>query len=210
MTDSDIPGPEDRLPESDAEPIEPELDPDDDYFDETSPLYADTEGEPEDEAPVPRPINWDLLTPDEAEHEWFVLNQWVHWLRKTYGLGAAVIPPFWHRHKELLWELSALHLHWLGAYDKEQDGSAPIGWHKDFAEARDRLREWVTTAGTRLDRDRATRQTAWPGEEADQPAAEHHIADREQDFLDFVEADIAHRRELEAELQRLREGSGHA
>lgn len=31
----------------------------------------------------------------------------------------AVIPPFWHRHPELVWELSALHLHWLCAYDPE-------------------------------------------------------------------------------------------
>ncbi len=184
---------------------EPELDPEDDYLDDTNAFYEDTETEPEHETPVPRPINWDLLSADDAKHEWHLLNQWVHWLRKTYGLPAAVIPPFWHRHRELVWELSALHLHWLGAYDIEQDGSAPIGWHKDFAEARERLRDWVTTAGTRLDRDRATRQTAWPGEPADEPAGEVRIADREQDFSDFVDADVARRREHEEETRRLRE-----
>jgi hypothetical protein len=25
----------------------------------------------------------------------------------------AVVPPFWHHHPEMVWELSALHLHWL-------------------------------------------------------------------------------------------------
>lgn len=202
MNDHDAPDSE----SDEFELIEPELDTEGDYLDETSPLYDDTENEPEVEAPVPRPINWDLLGPNDAEHEWLLLNQWVHWLRKTYGLPAAVIPPFWHRHRELVWELSALHLHWLGAYDIEQDGSAPIGWHKDFADARERLREWVATTGTRLDRDRATRQTVWPGEEAHEPTGEQHITDREQDFLDFVETDVARRREYEDEVRRLRTG----
>ena len=61
----------------------------------------------------PHPINWNLLGPEDLEAEWLELNRWVHWLRRTYGLPAAVIPPFWHHHTELLWELSALHLHWL-------------------------------------------------------------------------------------------------
>src|SRR3546814_7097678 len=58
-----------------------------------------------------------------------------------------------------------LHLHWLCAYDPNQNGSAPLGWHRDFADARLRLRDWVATCGTRLDRDRPTRQATWPGEE---------------------------------------------
>ena len=107
----------------------------------------------------PHPINWNLLTSEEAEAEWLELNRWVDWLRRTYGLPASVVPPFWHRHPELLWELSALHLHWLSAYDPEQNGSAPLGWHRDFANARQRLRDWVAASGTRLDRDRPTRQT---------------------------------------------------
>ena len=60
---------------------------------------------------------------------------------------------------ELVWEPSALHLHWLAAYDPEQNGSAPLGWHRDFSDARLRLRDWVAASGTRLDRDRPTRQT---------------------------------------------------
>src|SRR5680860_1379300 len=112
-----------------------------------------------------RPLNWNLLTGDEAESEWLDLNAWVHWLRVTYGLAPTVIPPYWHRHDELVWELSALHTHWLNAYDADGSPSSPIAWHRDFADARNRLREWVSTSGTRVDRDRATRQTAWPGEQ---------------------------------------------
>ena len=145
----------------------------------------------------PHPINWNLLTADEAEAEWLELNKWVHWLRHTYGLPAAVVPPFWHRHPELVWELSALHLHWLCAYDVEQNGSAPLGWHRDFADARQRLREWVAACGTRLDRDRPTRQTSWPGEEAAEPVEDRIMEDRDQDFVQFVLDEVAARRQAE-------------
>jgi hypothetical protein len=97
----------------------------------------------------PHPVNWNLLTAHELEQEWLALNRWVDWLRRTYGLTVAVVPPFWHHHPELVWELSALHLHWLAAYDPEQNASAPLGWHRDFADARERLRYWVTACGTR-------------------------------------------------------------
>ena len=76
----------------------------------------------------PHPVNWNLLTANDLEAELLELNRWVDWLRHTYGLSASVVPPYWHRHPELLWELSALHLHWLCAYDPEQNGSAPLGW----------------------------------------------------------------------------------
>jgi hypothetical protein len=71
----------------------------------------------------------------------------------------------WHRHRELVWELSALYTRWLGCYDPEQDAAGPISFMTDFAAARTRLREWVQIAGTRLDRDRPSRQTVWPGED---------------------------------------------
>lgn len=148
-------------------------------------------------AEPPRPINWNLLTADDAETEWLELNAWVNWLRRTYGLPASVIPPYWHRHPEVVWELSALHLHWLCAYDPEQNGSAPIGWHRDFADARQRLRDWVTASGTRLDRDRPTRQTSWPGEEPAEPVTDIVITDRDEDFVEFVISDVARRRAAE-------------
>ena len=131
------------------------------------------------------------------EQEWLALNDWVAWLRLTYGLPASVIPPFWHRHPELVWELSALHLHWLCAYDPEQHGSAPLGWHRDFADARARLRDWVATSGTRLDRDRPTRQTSWPGEDPAPPVEDVVITDRAEDFVQFVFDQVAERQRAE-------------
>ena len=164
----------------------------DDYDDEYEP-----EDEDEEEAGPPHPVNWHLLRADPLEKEWYALNRWVETLRRTYGLPASVIPPMWHRHPELLWELSALHLHWLCAYHPEQDGSAPFGWHRDFADARARLREWVASSGTRLDRDRPTRQTTWPGEDPADPVEDVFVADRDQDFVKHVAAQVAERRAKE-------------
>lgn len=146
----------------------------------------------------PRPVNWNLLTAKQAAIEWRELNAWVDWLRHAYGLPASVVPPFWYRHSELVWELSALHVHWLCSYDPEQEGSAAIGWHHDFAEARLRLRDWVAASGTRVDRDRPTRQAVWPGDDAPEPVEEQVIADRDADFVAFVNDDLAQRRDAEA------------
>lgn len=143
---------------------------------------------------APHPVDWSALTAEEAEVEWLELNRWVNWLRHTYGLSPSIVPPLWHRHPELVWELSALHLHWLSAYDADQHGSAPLGWHRDFEDARHRLRDWVAASGTRLDRDRPTRQTAWPGEAPADPVEETSIVDRDDDFVQFVVDDVAARR----------------
>jgi hypothetical protein len=144
-----------------------------------------------------RPVNWNLLTADEASAEWHDLDTWVNWLRNTYGLPPTILPPFWHRHDELIWELSALHLHWRASYDSEAPPSAPCAWHRDFAEARSRLREWVSLCGTRLDRDRPTRRTAWPGEPPTTAQPEREIANRDEDFELFVLEDIAARPRLQ-------------
>lgn len=157
----------------------------------------DTDNASDDVAEPPHSVNWNLLSADDLEAEWLALNDWVAWLRRTYGLPASVLPPFWHRHPELMWELSALHLHWLCAYDPEQNGSAPAGWHRDFAEARNRLREWVAASGTRLDRDRHTRQTVWPGEDPAPPVEDVIVADRGEDFVEFVFEQVEARREAE-------------
>jgi hypothetical protein len=141
-----------------------------------------------------RPLNWNLLSSEQAEVEWLELNSWVSWLRLTYGLTPAVLPPFWHRHPELVWELSALHRAWLGAYDPEQHVSGPMIWHHDFTEAQARLRVWVQACGTRLDRDRPTRQIPWPGEPPFPQIAEAVIPDRDLDFVQFVIEDVASRR----------------
>jgi len=59
-----------------------------------------------------------------------------------------------------------LHLHWLGAYDPNQHDSAPFGWHRDFADARQRFSGWVAMSGTRLERDRPTRRELRRGQAA--------------------------------------------
>jgi hypothetical protein len=163
---------------------------------------ARTDSAESDEEP-PHPINWNLLTADEAKAEWLDLNAWVNWLRTTYGLPPTVIPPYWHRHDELVWELSALHTHWLNAYDPDGSPSAPLAWHRDFTDARSRLREWVSTCGTKLDRDRPTRLTAWPGERPTEPGAEAVIEDRHADFTAYVLDDVAARRRVEERIRAI-------
>ena len=90
----------------------------------------------DDDRPL-RAINWNLLSADEALAEWMDLDGWIDWLRKSFGLPPTVIPPLWHRHDELVWELSALHTHWLNAYDTEGSAPGPIGWLRDFADGVD-------------------------------------------------------------------------
>ncbi|SDU77223.1 hypothetical protein [Jiangella alkaliphila] len=158
-------------------------------------------GDPDDtwEEPSParaRVVDWRRLGADEAEHEWLALNAWVNWLRREFGLPAQVIPPAWHRHPELVWELSALHQHWLNAYDPAQHASAPVGWLADFHAARHRLRDWVAASGTRLDRDRPTRITTWPGEDPTDPPEDIPITHRDRDFIAFVLADVRRRRDV--------------
>jgi hypothetical protein len=142
------------------------------------------------------------LSYEHPHLEWPALNEWVDWLRHEFALPASVVPPYWHRHPELVWELSALHLHWLGAYDRAQHASAPIGWLADFHAAQQRLREWVALSGTRLDRDRPTRQTAWPGEDAEPAEAERPIVNRDEEFVAFVIADVNRRAADEARFLR--------
>lgn len=191
----------DRDPQ--ASPLEPDIDDPvgggvDSEYDVPEQQFA-TAGLDDDE-PL-RPINWNLLSADEALAEWMDLDGWIDWLRKSFGLPPTVIPPLWHRHDELVWELSALHTHWLNAYDSEGSASGPIGWLRDFAEARHRLREWVSTAGCRLDRDRPTRQTAWPGEPPGESSPEVEIVDRYADFIQFVLDDVAARRRIEEQIR---------
>lgn len=146
----------------------------------------------------PTAINWNLLTADEAEYRWRDLDAWVKWLRSSFGLAPTIVPPYWHRHDELVWELSALHTHWLACYHETAGPSDPIGWLSDFADAKARLRDWVAICGTRLDRDRPTRQTSWPGETPEHSSGEVEIFDRDQDFEVFVLDDLRHRRHIEA------------
>lgn len=55
----------------------------------------------------------------------------------------------------------------------------------------------MTASGTRLDRDRPTRQTTWPGEEPAEHADETAITDRDQDFVQYVLDEVHQRQEAE-------------
>lgn len=148
---------------------------------------------------IPRAINWRALSPLDLEQELLDLNAWVDWVRHEYGLPAQVIPPMWHRHPELVWELSALKQYWLTCYDPQARGSAPIEWHQAFHTAKERLRDWVSISGTKLDRDRPTRQTTWPGGETetwqDPATTEIPITDRTTDFLAYLDQQVSQRQE---------------
>jgi hypothetical protein len=156
-------------------------------------LAAVSDVGPADQDLPESPINWLTLGPEEARSAFHDLNHWVNFVRTTYGLAPTVIPPLWHRHDELIWELSALHQHWLNAYHRDAPLSAPAHWHHDFSLARERLREWVATSGTRLDRDRPTRVAAWPGEPPVSSPGEVAITDRDEDFRDFLQEDFVQR-----------------
>lgn len=91
--------------------------------------------------------------------------------------------------------------HWLAAYDPEQNASAPLGWHRDFADARERLRYWVTACSTRGDRDRPTPgRPPGPAEEPAPAIQEVKFDDRDEEFVDFVITQVRKRQEAEDEF----------
>ena len=55
----------------------------------------------------------------------------------------------------------------------------------------------MSASGTRLDRDRPTRQTTWPGEEQAPPVEDVVIEDRVEEFVEFVLAEVNKRRTQE-------------
>lgn len=57
--------------------------------------------------------------------------------------------------------------------------------------------EWGAASGTGLDRDRPSRQTAWPGEPSAPLVAETPITSREDEFVSFVLTDVAAREAAE-------------
>ena len=68
---------------------------------------------------------------------------------------------------------------------------------KEFVGAEIIKCEWVAASGTRLDRDRPTRQTTWPGEAPAEPVEEVPITDRDEDFVRYVLDEVATRQAAE-------------
>jgi hypothetical protein len=156
-----------------------------------------SEAEPE---PVV-PVNWNTLDSLRAEQEWWQLDAFVYWLRDDFGLTPQELPPMWHRHTELVWELSALRTSWLAAHGEDAHPGSPLMWLRDLGESRRRLRDWVQRCGTTLTEDRPTRRTTWPGEQAATSPAPVAVTDRTADFAVFVTDDVARRRQIEVEAQ---------
>ncbi|GAB2492103.1 hypothetical protein GCM10027063_35350 [Promicromonospora xylanilytica] len=147
------------------------------------------------------PINWNTLDADRAEQEWWQLDAFVYWLRDDFGLTPQELPPMWHRHPEMVWELSALRTSWLAGHAEDAHPGAPLMWLRDLGDCRRRLRDWVQRCGTTLTEDRPTRLTTWPGEEAATSPTPVTVTDRAADFAIFVADDIDRRRRIEAEAQ---------
>lgn len=96
------------------------------------------------------------------------------------------------------WPRSAIKSSAFRAYDPDQHGSAPFGWHRDFADPRKRIHDWVATSGTRLERDHPIREVAWPGEAPLGAGEDVPITDRDADFIHFLVDDVARRRDAES------------
>lgn len=143
--------------------------------------------------PAPRVVNWRTLDADQAEKEWYALDAFVEFLRRDWAPPPQVIPPLWHRHWSLVWELSALHVAWDAAHDRQAAPTAALDWDQKWELAKTRLRGLVAESGTRVDRDRPTRLYPWPGEDSVPEVVETPITDRRKDFDDFVRADVARR-----------------
>jgi hypothetical protein len=101
------------------------------------------------EAFPPPPICWPCLGADDEAEALRQLRHWVDWLTGRYGLDHRTVPACWAEHGGLVEELSALHDVWVASYDQTATPLAPLGWHANFAAARQGLTDWVARAGCR-------------------------------------------------------------
>jgi hypothetical protein len=113
-----------------------------------------------DAAPLPAPVDWARLDPDQACDAWLHLDGWVRWLVARYRLDHRDVPACWYRHPDLVEELSALHTSHQAAFYPESSPHAPLDWHHQLAATRHRLQTVVSRTGCR------------PAEHRDLPAAE--------------------------------------
>ena len=130
--------------------------------------------------------------------EWRDLDAWVDWLRAHLrpaadGDPAVVASP----RRADLGTLGAAHR--TGSTPTTPTAHPRLRWRgiATSPSARNRLREWVSLCGTRLDRDRPTRQTAWPGEAPYEPASRSRSSTATPTSRAFVAEDVAARRAIE-------------
>jgi hypothetical protein len=93
-----------------------------------------------DAAPGTRAVRWRDLPADQAAVEWRTLRDWVQWVTNRFDVPVSLIPNCWWQHPALVEELSALHVAWRTAYDKQDTGLGPVMWLERWHNAKPRLR----------------------------------------------------------------------
>jgi len=123
--------------------------------------------------------DWARMDSKAAMETWADLAGWVVWLVARYDLGDE-IPACWWDHPAILEELTALWAAWLLTYQHaDSTPDKPLAWHKDFGEARTRIKGW-DRLGCARGTHRATEEPPW-------------AFDYDDDFVDHVRADLAGR-----------------
>jgi hypothetical protein len=84
-------------------------------------------------------INWRTLTAPQARTAWVELRAWVEWFTVCYRISESVVPACWWKHRQLVVELSALHIAHTASYDSTDTGYGPIRWHEHLNLALPRL-----------------------------------------------------------------------
>ena len=120
------------------------------------------------------PLDWRTLPAPDAATAWGELRDWVGWLRSEFGFDHRVVPPCWYRHRALVSVLSALHDHWLAAYDPMGSLFGPGEWHRGLIQLEARLRDWASRTACSLGEHREDMATAYP---PDDDAWRAHLAD---------------------------------
>jgi hypothetical protein len=137
---------------------------------------------------------WDNATVERVVREWQTLSDWVPWLVDRYMLDHRTIPPCWFRHGPLVDLLSALHDKWRFCHDPAADASLPIEWQRSLREFEPRLRDFTSRTGCSRDQHRDTT----PMLRADDKRSMHQ----------YIEDDVAHRRDLAVESSAVRRLAG--
>lgn len=97
----------------------------------------------------PFPVRWPTLSGEEPRVQLGKLAEWTDWLVERYSLDHRIVPPCWREHGAVVEELSALRTGWIASYCETANLQSPLGWHAEFAAARDRLTDWIARTGCR-------------------------------------------------------------
>ena len=93
------------------------------------------------------PVEWRGVSADDAPAAWAALRDWVDWFRQEFAFDHRLVPPCWYQHRAMVSVLSALHGHWICAYDSLNAASGASEWHRALVQLEPRLREWAARTG---------------------------------------------------------------